>query len=432
MGFLGGVLGTNNNYQANLGNTGSAGALDEATAEAQAAKTYQEQFVQALGGQNGIGNQSSVFNQLQGVANGTGPNVGQAQLNQATNQNIQQANALISSQKGINPALAARLAGQQAAQANQQAAGQSATMQAQSQLNALGQLGGIAGQQVSQQQGALNSLNTSAQNLQANALGANQAANQINSGVAQSNANQNAALAGGVIKGAAAAAGGMAEGGMVPEVPSNMSGPSSRLGKFFYGAGSAIPSDSAGQQMGEGMGSIFGTLAKRGVEALQDNSPQADAAMRQAYNNSALLSGQSNVNQPKLNVLPQQQAGPSLGANMQLPGAQMPSNIFGVSPAPAMSKGGKVPAKLSPGEIYLPPQKAEKVAKGETDPIKAGKKVPGKAKVKGDSYSNDTVAAMLEAGGVVVPRSVLDSKDPHKAAADFVAAVMAHSRHKKA
>ena len=99
--------------------------------------------------------------------------------------------------------------------------------------------------------------------------------------------------------------------------------------------------------------------------------------------------------------------------------------------APMFAHGGdvhhqhpkKVDAMLSPGEKYLPPKAVEKVAKG-ADPISVGKKVPGKANVKGDSYSNDTVPAKLEEGGIVLPKSVMESKHPHWAAHRFVSEVM--------
>jgi hypothetical protein len=45
----------------------------------------------------------------------------------------------------------------------------------------------------------------------------------------------------------------------------------------------------------------------------------------------------------------------------------------------------------------------------------SGGKVPGKASVEGDSYSNDTVPAILSPGEIVIPRSA--SKDPEKAKA---------------
>lgn len=60
---------------------------------------------------------------------------------------------------------------------------------------------------------------------------------------------------------------------------------------------------------------------------------------------------------------------------------------------------------------------------GETsvgEKLKQGGGVPGKAKVKGDSLKNDTVAAKLSPGEVVLPRSVMQSDDPASAAAQFV------------
>ena len=48
-----------------------------------------------------------------------------------------------------------------------------------------------------------------------------------------------------------------------------------------------------------------------------------------------------------------------------------------------------------------------------------------KAKVKGNSYSNDTIPAMLSEGEVVIPRDVMESGDPINASARFVAQVLA-------
>jgi hypothetical protein len=90
-----------------------------------------------------------------------------------------------------------------------------------------------------------------------------------------------------------------------------------------------------------------------------------------------------------------------------------------------MARGGKVPAMVSPGERYLPPSEVDKVAKGQKAPEKAGVKIPGKAKVKGDSLKNDTVPATLEEGGIVLPKSVMESANPHWAAHKFVSAIMA-------
>jgi hypothetical protein len=92
---------------------------------------------------------------------------------------------------------------------------------------------------------------------------------------------------------------------------------------------------------------------------------------------------------------------------------------------PPMAKGGKVPAMVSPGERYLPPEEVEKVVKGKKSPLKAGEKIPGKAKYKGNDYRNDTVPKTLEEGGIVLPKSVMESKHPHWEAHKFVSAIMA-------
>jgi len=75
------------------------------------------------------------------------------------------------------------------------------------------------------------------------------------------------------------------------------------------------------------------------------------------------------------------------------------------------SGGGKVPAMVSPGEIYLSPDKVHKVLHEDADPAKIGVKFKGKAKVKGDSLKNDTIPATLEEGGVVIDRQNMGSKE---------------------
>lgn len=60
--------------------------------------------------------------------------------------------------------------------------------------------------------------------------------------------------------------------------------------------------------------------------------------------------------------------------------------------------------------------------------MKGGGHVPGKAKVDGDSYDNDTVPALLSPGEIVVPRSA--ARDPEKAAA-FAKSVSMRGKRKK-
>jgi hypothetical protein len=57
--------------------------------------------------------------------------------------------------------------------------------------------------------------------------------------------------------------------------------------------------------------------------------------------------------------------------------------------------------------------------------LKTGGGVPGKAKAKGNSYSNDTVKALLSPGELVVDRETMSDGGPAGQAARFLAAVIA-------
>lgn len=292
-------------------------------------------------GQNGIQNQSNVFNQLQGVANGTGPNPALAQLNQATAANTANQAALMAGQRGAgaNAGLMARQAAMQGGANQQNAAGQAATMQANQQLGALQGLGNLATQQVGQQQQATGQLNQFQQAEQQNLLnsiaGTNQANVQsqasINSANAERQASQNA-MTGQIISGLAA------------------------------GVGTAAQTHA---------GAALQTHAQGGL--IEDKS-----------------------------------------------------HVYHYFKA---AEGGQVPALLSPGEKYLPPQAVKQVAQG-ADPMQVGKTVPGKPKVGGskNSYANDIVPATLETGGIVLPRSVTKSDDASAKADAFVRAILAKKR----
>lgn len=88
------------------------------------------------------------------------------------------------------------------------------------------------------------------------------------------------------------------------------------------------------------------------------------------------------------------------------------------------AQGGQVKAMVSPGEKYIPPFEAQKVAEGQKLFSQAGEKIGGKAKVKGDSKKNDTVPKILEAGGIVIPKSIMESKDPVKEGTKFLIEAM--------
>jgi hypothetical protein len=204
MGSIGGLLGT----AGGAGGTGFAGPqqaaitnpvtgqqINQAYSGVQNAQTQQGNLLSALQAQNGLGNQSQVYNQLQGIVNGTGPNPAAAQLAQATSANTANQAALMAGQRGAsqNVGLIARQAAQQGAANQQNAIGQMATTQAQQSLNALSQAGSMASGQVANQIGQTNA-NTSAQQAeQQNLLNAQ---GQFNSAAVGSQSSVNAANAG--------------------------------------------------------------------------------------------------------------------------------------------------------------------------------------------------------------------------------------------
>ena len=165
MGAWSGLLGNNNGANgtgfstpqgANITNPTNPGQINNAYSGNQTALAQQQALLQALQAQGGLGNQSQVYNQLQGVVNGTGPNPAQAQLAQATGTNVANQAALMAGQRGAgsNVGLIARQAGQQGAATQQNAVGQAATLQANQSLNALNSAGSIANTQVANQIGA--------------------------------------------------------------------------------------------------------------------------------------------------------------------------------------------------------------------------------------------------------------------------------------
>lgn len=393
--------------------------------QSQQGLAQQQAFLQALQAQNGIGNQSSVYNQLQGVANGTGPNPAQAMLAQATGANVANQAALMAGQRGsgANTGLIARQVAQQGGSAQQQAAGQGATMQANQSLNALGQLGGIAGQQVAQQGQAVGNLNQFTQGEQSNILNSIAQQNNANVGMQSNLNNTNAGIAQGVMKGnqglvsglmnsaGGAATAMMASGGEVRKMYDSggqvdANGPQSSFGRAmkgvmapplvnpagqFGGGQSQDPNFSAGAQAGAGMGKTLMSGAK------------------------AIGKSMSSSDQPDLNA---DSGEDNFGASDLSPN--------GSNGEYTASKGGKVPALVSPGEVYLPPKKAKEVAKSPAkNPLKEGQKIPGQAKVSGDSLKNDTVKRTLDAGGIVIPRSIVNAKDAPSKAAAFVRAHLA-------
>lgn len=334
MGFVsnlvGGALGLGGNkggnFQAQAApllqgvNTQQTGA---AYGQAQTGIEQQQAFLNALQAQNGIQNQQNVFgqqqalaNQLQGLANGTGPNPALQQLQNTTGQNVANQAALMAGQRGAsaNAGLLARQAAMQGSNIQQQAAGQGAALSAQQQIAGMqalqqqqGMMGNLAGTQIGQQANALTGYNQAAQSEQNNLLSALGNYNQAQVG---STSSQNSANAG------------------------------------------------VQEQVGKNQGTLMGGLGNA-------------------------LSG-------------------------------------------AASIGSKMLFKADGGMVPGPQSFVGKHFKGMPQMAAGGPvMVPGKAAVQGDSLKNDTVHAMLSPGEIVIPRHVIQSKNPGEMAAKFVEAILA-------
>lgn len=572
MGFMGSVLGTTNrggdqggaglNFNADGTQTQNPVTSDQATDaynQTQTGLSQQQNFLSALQAQNGISNQNSVFgqqqalaNQLQGVANGTGPNPAMAQLNQSTGQNIAAQSAMMASQRGAgaNVGLMARQAAQQGAATQQAAVGQGASMQAQQSLNAMGQLqsqqanmGNMANTQVANQAGALSNYNQFAQGEQGNLLNAiaqqNNQAVQMQSSINSANSNVSAGVAGQQNKmgqsmlgmPAIGASGGevkqgqignnpparMAEGGaaiqptqiqqpgvstpppssvssfmqakmgMTPAPspaapgqttvinnnndqsqgngllkagqnlykayqqwsPTTVAAPLNQVNSLGTKSQLSNPDDSAGGgQLAGGAGDSAGSAASASDASAADAAGAASDAS--ALGDVAELANQGGVMGKRKNFDQGGSTGVSGGGLGSAIGAIIPllamcANQGGLAKKPKnfdqggsasmlsgimgrLSHGGEakrpVPAIVSPGEVYIPPQNVNAAATAK-DPRALGERIPGQAKVAGDSIKNDTVPKTLEEGGVVIKRT--KAQDPDSAR-KFVQAIISKGR----
>lgn len=282
MGAIGGLLGLNGGINGSGAAAPVAAPITPGTTPGQLQTAYggtqnslasQQALLAAIQAQGGLGNQSQVYNQLQGVVNGTGPNPAQAMLNQATSQNVANQAALLAGQRGAgsNVGLMARQAAMQGANTQQAAIGQGTTMQANQSLNALGAAGNIANTQAGNQINATG-MNTQAQLGEQNILqGANASANQAgtamqgninsaNAGIAGQQMSGTGSLLGGVAGGIGAGLMMAANGGTVPAL---MGGPQSSVGRFMSGMAPMAQGGAVGSKLQAG-GSVPGTAQVQG------------------------------------------------------------------------------------------------------------------------------------------------------------------------
>ena len=399
-GGLAGALGLANSFQAAGANVqaGTNGAqLNKAYSGNQNAINQQQALANTFNpqAQAALNQQAAVAAQLQQMSQGRGPNPSQAALNQSTGQNLEFPAALMASQRGAgaNAGLIARQAAQQGAATQQQAVGQGAVLQAQQQIAAQNALAGLSGQQAAQTQGAAGALTQAQQGEQGILQNANTAYNNnavtmqsnintTNAATAQANADENSDLLGGIAKGV---------GGKLPVV-----------GSLFKAEGGVV---------GLANGGDVETAPEAGGTAGNPTS-----RINTGWGRIIMRADGGEIPQH----IPSE-TGPQSYVGQYLTGTETPPSI---EPQSMMAKGGeskKVPAMVSPGERYLSPKDVKKVEQGK-DPEKLGEKIPGKPKVPGakNSYANDTIHKVLEAGGIVLPRSTTQAKDKSEKEAEFV------------
>lgn len=371
--------------------------------------------------------------QLQNVATNGSP-LANAQMQQATNQNIAASTGVIASAKGINPAMAARTAAYNQATEGQQSVNQAQQINAQTELGAQSQLSNNLNNMYNTESGTSNQ--TTALNYQQN---------QYDAGLAMQYAKMVSSAVGAGMMGGA-------NGGMVPKMagggmpgmgggddvntavqktltnhsadqivadtsktlaPLQEQNPYSAISSFF---------NSLDEKGGNGPNSQTGQMMQADDNGL--SSVNQPVSGRQSFRN--MLNGEDDnaSDNPESSMNPDEA---SDNSSMNPDEASVGEGLTG------FARGGrvkKVAALVSPGEVYLKPGQAKAVAKGKANPLKVGERIPGTPKVAGNSYTNDTVAKKLMPKGVIIPNSVMQSSDPAGNAYKFVQAVMAHQKAK--
>lgn len=410
MGFLGNLLGITPNSGMNFKASGTdiqqpvtADQVNQANAATQAALLQQQGglglgqqqlgntqgFLDALQAQNGIGNQSNVFGQQQGLAQALAGQLGQNSYGGLQNQQQALANqyAQIAQGQGPNPAQA------QLAQATGANNAQTAALLA-GQRNA-GSNAGLVGRQIAEQQGA-NQQNLAGQaaTLQAqqslNALGQQGAQQQAIGNTIGQGVNQNLAYTQALQNQQNALAGNAQNqvGNQAGALGLNQNATNSQTGAL-----QGLTGATQGQQ----------NLLQTGL----GNQNTANVAMQSNINN-------ANANIQGAVAQGQQSLLGGLGGGVGSTLAKLAQNgVFGAALA---AHGGMI------GDLSGPKTHA---VVDYLKNMKKGGNVPGTASVKGDSYANDTVPAMLSPGEIVVPRHILEGKDPVKNAGLFVAKALA-------
>lgn len=348
-----------------VGGGGAGGVLPDIAGALTTQNTFQAQAPTgaATTGQQ----QSELAGQLQNEAAGNGPNPAQIQYQQNAQAIAQQQAALAAQNRALNPGLAARQSSNAAVQAGQTAAGGAAAQQAEQQIAAQQQMEGLTGQE---QTGDL------------------QAAG-INAQVAQNNTNSVNNTEGGLLNSVGGVLGSIfAKGGKVPDHISKMA--AIYHPKKYAGGGSiqipGLPNFGNANNLPPPMKNPISSMMSSSGGSMTAPSPNASLG-----SNPLGISGVSGTS-----AAPAMSSAPALGSSA------------GIG-APAAAPG------LGIGTLAADPEVAALA-------MKAGGGVPGKAKVKGDSYKNDTVPALVSPGEEVIDRETMNDPGPIGKMARTVAA----------
>jgi hypothetical protein len=348
-----------------------------------------------------LGQNQGLINQLMAQSQGLGPNPAMDQLRMTTDANIRNQTAQTAGARGINPALAARIAAQSGAATQQGAAGQAALQSAQQQLGAQGQAGQLIGQQAGLQT-QMAGMNAQQQQqyaaLLAQALG-QQRGQDIGQSATQGQAglglmgNQNQAALGymGLQNQAYAGANGINAGVSAQNANTN----------FQYGQ--------------QGLGMLQG-LAQGAMMAINKGGevpePFVDAVRSKGM----------------------RMAGGGLAQYQAFQGQdplQAELGLVGGAPTADLSGMGQGLGKYLKGVFASGPQMgsfdsgAAMGGSGDLAMASTGGQVDGRAKAQGDSIKNDTVPALLSPGEIVIPRSAATDA---QAAHAFLDKILAQKR----
>lgn len=355
-------------------------------------------------------NQQQYIEALQAQMRGEGPSVAQLQLKQGQEAANRAAMSMAASQRGISPAMAAKMASRAQQQNIMQAGQQAAMLRAQEQLSAQQQLAAAIqaqrGGDLGTQQAWTQLYGTSG-----NLLGQNRQLSLAELSEANKVAYQNAQLqmqAKGqdidLIKDAASAGAGVikAIGSYADNTSDNSNSSSSNDSGYDYGEMNYAEGGEVGWSQEVDRGGYV--EPKELIKPLKPFKSALEGIERYRLRSSE--EPKEDTGDLIWNI------GKNLMSNVPFIGTAMK---IGTTLQDASAESDKSPE-------YEAPNNYDTSDNYYTDFEYASKggQVPGKAKAKGDNYKNDTVPAMLSPGEIVLPRSVAQSDNAAEKAKAFV------------